>query len=618
MTAGKQEIPAQLPLYVDEKHEQTAAVPPPPPPLVSKKRRSLLWKIILGGVVLYYAGGLLPHSGRPCHHHQSQPELPISKSANPAVLVKASHGAVASENKRCSDIGVDVLKDGGNAVDAAIATSLCIDVVNPFASGISGGGIMTVRLPPKEEGGESEVWTINYRETAPAAANTTMFEDNPMASRFGGLASAVPGEILGLETAHQMWGKLPWKRLVEPAAELAAGWEVDRELGRRLPWFSELLLGQPEWGAIFAPNGTILGVGDPIKNTALARTLYAIAEYGSEAMYSGPIAESLVRRIQETGGIVTLEDLQNYFVEVGPALEGSYRGKKVYTFDAPTSGPVLLHALNLMEHYSLEERTPLNVHRMVEAMKFAFAGRTRISDPNFSDESQDISELSTKEFADKIVRNITDDKTHPPEYYNPVYDTPIDHGTSHCSILDQDGMAVALTHTINGLFGSFVIDPETGIILNNEMDDFSIPGHPNLFGLWPSPYNYPEPGKRPLSSTAPSILEHEDGSFYVAIGGAGGSRIFPSVFQVILNLEWGMDVSSAIEYGRLHDQLYPLQLDIDDTYPADVIEGLKERGHNVTVTSINDVKAVVQAVVQRDGEITAASDSRKNGIAAGY
>ncbi|KAL1696251.1 gamma-glutamyltranspeptidase [Schizophyllum commune] len=615
---GQPDTPFELPLYVDEKHEEATLASAPPPQPAKPKRKSVVRRLLFGGLALYCTGNVLYRHTRSCGHYASDPELPHIGSQNPAVLVKARHGAVASENKRCSDIGVDVLKDGGNAVDAAIATSLCIDVVNPFASGISGGGIMTVRLPPKEDGEESEVWTINYRETAPAAANTTMFIENPNASRFGGLASAVPGEILGLETAHQMWGKLPWKRLVQPAAELAAGWEVDRELGRRLPWFSELLLGQPEWGAIFAPNGTILGVGDPIKNTALARTLYAIAEYGSEALYSGPVAESIVRRIQETGGIITLEDLQNYFVEVGPALQGSYRGKKVYTFDAPTSGPVLLHALNLMEHYPLEERSPLNVHRMVEAMKFAFAGRTRISDPNFSDDSQDIEELSTKEFADKIVANITDDKTHPPEYYHPIYDTPTDHGTSHCSIIDQDGMAVALTHTINGLFGSFVIDPETGIIMNNEMDDFSIPGHPNLFGLYPSPYNYPEPGKRPLSSTAPTIMEYEDGSFYMAIGGAGGSRIFPSIFQVILNLEWGMDVSSAIEYGRLHDQLYPLNLDVDDTYPQDVIDGLKERGHNVTVTSVNDVKAVVQAVVMRDGAITAASDSRKNGIAAGY
>ncbi|TRM69777.1 nucleophile aminohydrolase [Schizophyllum amplum] len=604
-----------LPLYLDEKHEEEIAPAPLPQPATSK-RRSLLWKLILGGVVLYYTGGLLHSKPHPCHHaHEHKPH---AESQNPAVLVKARHGAVASENWRCSNIGVDVLKEGGNAVDAAIATSLCIDVVNPFASGIMGGGFMTVRIPPKEDGEESEVWTLNYREIAPAASNISMFEKNPIAAQRGGLASAVPGEVLGLETAHQMWGKLPWKRLVEPAVNLAAGWEVDRELGRRLPWFSELLLNEPEWGAIFAPNGTILGVGDPIKNAALSETLSLIAEGGSEAFYSGPVAESIVRRIQETGGILTLEDLTNYFVEVAPPVVGTYRGKKVYTFDAPTSGPVLLHALNLMEHYPMEERTPLNVHRMVEAMKFAFAARTRISDPNFSDESQDIAELSTKAFAEKIFPNMTDDTTHPPEYYHPIFDMPIDHGTSHCSIVDEDGMAVALTHTINGLFGSFVIDPETGIIMNNEMDDFAVPGHPNLFGLWPSPYNYPEPGKRPLSSTAPTIVEHEDGSFYVAIGGAGGSRIFPSIYQVLLNLEWGMDVSSAIEYGRVHDQLYPLVLDVDDSYDADVIEGLKARGHNVTVTSINDVKAVVQAVVLRDGEITAASDSRKNGIAAGY
>jgi gamma-glutamyltranspeptidase/glutathione hydrolase/leukotriene-C4 hydrolase len=212
------------------------------------------------------------------------------------------------------------------------------------------------------------------------------------------------------------------------------------------------------------------------------------------------------------------------------------------------------------------------------------------------------------------------DLTHPTEYYQPEYDVPIDHGTSHTSVVDQDGMAVAVTSTVNLVFGSQVLDPITGIILNDEMDDFSTPGTPNSFGLWPSPYNYPAPGKRPLSSIAPTIVEHEDGSFALTIGASGGSLIFGAIFQTMMNLwhEPGTDASTAVEAGRVHNQLYPPITLVDDIYPLHLVQGLRDRGHNITVLDINRVAAVVQVVESRDGFLYAASDSRKNGIAAGY
>ncbi|EGO25825.1 hypothetical protein SERLADRAFT_388352 [Serpula lacrymans var. lacrymans S7.9] len=448
-----------------------------------------------------------------------------------------------------------------------------------------------------------------------------MYRNNPMGAMFGGLASGVPGELRGLEEAHKRWGSLPWSRLVQPSADLAREWTVDPELANRIKMFSPIMLGYPDWKAVFAPEGHILREGDAIKRTNFSKTLTTIASEGARAFYEGPIADSIIRKVQETGGIMTHADLANYAVKVYPALQGTYRGKKVYTPDAPTSGPVLLHMLNLMEHYDLigDGRTGLNVHRLVEVLKFGFAARTKICDPAFDDKSSDrIGKISTKEFADEISTNITDDRTHPPEYYNPEFDVKVDHGTSHTSTIDKDGMAVSLTSTVNFVFGSLVLDSETGIILNDEMDDFSTPGIANGFGLWPSPYNYPEPGKRPLSSMVPTIVENADGSFYLSIGGSGGSQIFGAVFQTMLNLEWGMDVSEAIEYGRLHDQLYPLRVNVDNIYPTELVDALKERGHNVTVVDINRVAAVVQAVVRQDGTIYAASDSRKNGIASGY
>ncbi|PCH43856.1 gamma-glutamyltranspeptidase [Wolfiporia cocos MD-104 SS10] len=546
-----------------------------------------------------------------------------SGTRNKAYIVEATHGAVASENEICSETGVDILKAGGNAVDAAISTTLCIGVVNMFSSGVGGGGFMTVRIPPSSPNTTSEVYTIDFREMAPALANTTMYVDEPIASIIGGLAVGVPGELRGLEEAHKRWGSLPWKTLVQPSVDIAAGWKVQTELARRIrhEFFAPLMLHNPDWSAIFSPSGRLLEAGETIRRTNLSRTLAIIAKEGPGALYKGPIADSLIRKVHATGGILSHEDLENYKVHVEPALQGTYRGRKIYTTHAPTSGPVLLHMLNLMEHYNnlIEDgRTPLNTHRYIEAMKFGFAARTKICDPAFNDNQTRIAEVPLKAYSDYIFPNITDNQTHTPEYYHPIFDVVEDHGTSHSSVVDKNGMAVAITSTVNMVFGSQVMDPETGIILNDEMDDFSTPGIPNNFGLYPSPFNYPEPGKRPLSSTTPTIIENEDGSFYLAIGGSGGSRIFGSVFQVILNLDWGMDVSAAIEYGRLHDQLFPTLVEADSLYTAEILDVLREKGHNITVEDINRVAAVIQATVQKDGIIYAASDSRKNGVAAGY
>ncbi|KAH7914136.1 gamma-glutamyltranspeptidase [Hygrophoropsis aurantiaca] len=597
------DVPPELPLYACHRNRQP------------KSRSKLILSTVAALCVLSLLGK------RHCGQYFSRSAYTDATLRNPAYLIEAEHEAVATENKRCSDIGVQVMKDGGNAVDAAISAALCVGVVNMFSSGIGGGGFMTVRIPPTSPNASSEVFTIDFRETAPALSNTTMYHNDPNAARWGGLAVGVPGELRGLEEAHRRWGLLPWKRLVQPSVDLAFKWTVDPELARRLQMFSSRILMSEDWKAVFAPEGRVLRQGEVIRRTNYSRTLATIASEGAEAFYKGPIAESIVRKTQDTGGILTLEDLRNYTVKVDRALEGTYRGRKIYTSHAPTSGPVLLHMLNLLEHFNIvgEGQTGLNYHRIVEILKFGFAARTKISDLPFSDNATArVSELSTKAYADAIAPRITDDRTHSFEYYNPEFDIKIDHGTSHTCAIDNSGMAVSLTSTVNLVFGSMVLDPETGIILNDEMDDFSVPGSPNGFGLWPSPYNYPEPGKRPLSSTAPTIVENEDGTFYLALGGSGGSRIFGVLFQVMINLDWGMDVSQAIEAGRVHDQLLPLEVDVDDILPKEFIDALKVRGHNVTLSDINRVAGVAQAIVQKDGKIYAASDSRKNGIAAGY
>ncbi|KAF8210260.1 gamma-glutamyltranspeptidase [Mycena galopus ATCC 62051] len=584
-----------------------------PPPAASnlkdKQTRNSPWAHKVKVITFCVLFGLLFRhwTTKPVHH---------GIGGNPAYLIKAQNGAVATENILCSEIGVDVLKAGGNAVDAAIAAAFCTGTVAMYSSGIGGGGFMTVRIPPANEGEPSEVFTIDFRETAPALANTTMFPPHSNTSLFGGLSVGVPGEIRGLEEAHRRWGTLPWKTLVEPSIVLASGWTVQRELGKRIPWFPDLMLGNPDWSSVFAPRGRFLREGEVIKRTNYSRTLATIASEGPDAFYKGPIADALIKKIRATGGVLSHTDLENYSVKIEHALQGTYRGHKVYTTHAPTSGPVLLHMLNLMEKFPMTARTPLTIHRAIEILKFGFAARTKICDPAFNNDTKRIDKISTKSFADLVAANITDDSTHPPQYYNPEFDVKTDHGTSHTSVVDRNGMAVSLTSTVNLIFGSQVLDPETGIILNDEMDDFSTPGTPNGFGLWPSPYNYPEPGKRPLSSTTPTIVEYQDGSLSV-LGGSGGSRIFGAVFQTLLNLEWGLDASQAVEYWRVHTQLLPEVVDADAGYSPGILAGLVERGHKLAVTG--PVAAVVQLVIRRpDGHIFAASDSRKNGIAAGY
>ncbi|KAF7793829.1 hypothetical protein EIP86_004950 [Pleurotus ostreatoroseus] len=593
--------PSSLPVYAPSAHTTV------------KPRRKYV-RVALSALItascLAYLSQTVSYSVNGGEHWSTCTSLDCTR--NPAYLVKAKHGAVASESELCSQVGVRTLKQGGNAVDAAVSTTLCTGVVNSFSyvvqlasfcvrllsqpesSGIGGGGFMTVRLPPNSTNGSSEVWTIDFRETAPAAAHKDMYVHQPNLARWGGLAVGVPGELRGLQKVHELWGRLPWSKLVEPSVVIARGWKVSKELERRIEMFAALMHNEPDWKEIFAPQGCLLREGNIVRRTALSRTLETIAREGADAFYKGPIADAILAKIRQTGGIMTQEDLDNYTVNVKPALKGTYRGRSVYTTHAPTSGPVLMYMLNLLENYEdfVEEGlTGLNAHRILEIMRFGFAARTRIADPAFLEKAQadDIAEIPTKQYAAVTFPNITDDYTHPPEYYNPVFDVPMNPGTqSHSSIVDKDGMAVAITSTVNLLFGSAVMDPVTGVILNDEMDDFSIPGVPNAFGLWPSPYNYPIPGKRSLSSTAPTILEDESGEFLTAIGASGGSRIFPAIFQVLLNLDWGMDASAAVESGRIHDQLFPMIVDTDNVYPPDVVEDLRRRGHNITSTYYKD------------------------------
>ncbi|KAJ4000915.1 gamma-glutamyltranspeptidase [Lentinula boryana] len=542
---------------------------------------------------------------------------------NPAYLIEAQNGVVATENKRCSNMGVDVLRKGGSAVDAAISATLCIGVVNSFSSGIGGGGYMTVRVPPAGPGDKSKAFTIDFRGMAPAATTPTMFNGRIEKSASGGLAMLIPGEVAGLQMAHNEWGALSWKEVVVPNAELAMGWTVDKELARRIKWFPELFTKDPDFSSIFAPNGTLLGEGDMIERNNYARTLLRIADEGAEVFYNGSdITLALVAKVNATGGHATLEDFANYRPLLYRSLEGTYRGKTLYTPRAPSAGPVLLHMLNLMEGYNFTRRNGLDTHRMVEAMKFGNAEKSRMSDPRFRYDTTLIDEIHTKQFADEIRERLDDRRTQPAEYYRPLYTLKPDPGTSHISVVDKTGMMVSVTSSVNWFWGAQVLDPESGIVLNNHMNDFSTFNETNIFGEFPARWNLPMPGKRPLSSMCPTIVETEDGSPYIAIGASGGPTIFPAVFQTLINIiDYELDPSEAIEFGRLHNQLKPEGTFADDTYRADILDALARQRHKIKVLDIyRNGSSCVQAVMRepKSGLLLGASDSRKNGVAAGY
>ncbi|GAA5795294.1 hypothetical protein HPULCUR_000649 [Helicostylum pulchrum] len=531
-------------------------------------------------------------------------------------IVKGTKGAVAVESEECSNIGVEILKKGGNAVDAAIASTLCIGVVDSFATGIGGGGFMLIRSP----NGTFEF--IDFRETAPKAATEDMFVGNPMLAQVGALSVAVPGEIRGLELAHKRHGKLSWLELFEPSIRIARdGFKATELLEARVEAQESWMKNSTEWSEVYFPNGVRIKQGDIVKRPTLANTLETIAKKGADEFYEGEIASSLVKTIQSAGGIITLEDFKSYQPIVRRTVSTYYNGRKVTTCSQPTSGPILLSALNLIERFQfkVDGLTGLNLHRLMEAFKFGYAFRTEMGDPDFIHNEEREDEIITKDFAASIRQRITDNTTHDPLYYNPKFDHIDSHGTMHLSVVDENDGAVALTSTVNLAFGSRIMDPQTGVVLNDEMDDFSIPNTPNMFGLYPSEYNYAGPGKRPLSSITPVIIE-KDSKFEIAIGGSGGSLIPTATLNAIINiLDFEKDVYEAVSVPRVHHQLLPDIAIMEKGFDKSMERELESRNHTVFQLPVEFCVSAVQ-VVRRlpDGSVDAASDPRKMGIAAAY
>ncbi|KAF4624466.1 hypothetical protein G7Y89_g13705 [Cudoniella acicularis] len=494
--------------------------------------------------------------------------LPLALCAFTLAYAHPAHdaklGAVASESSVCSNIGIDVLKEGGNAADALVATQFCVGVIGMYHSGVGGGGFMLVR----SKNGSYEF--VDFREMAPAAAFESMYSpplSNTNLSLYGGLASGVPGEVRGLEHLHKNYGSLPWKHLLQPAIKLARyGFNVTEDLVRYMASATvgtyDFLTYDEMWALDFAPNGTRLGLGDVMTRKRYANTLESIAEYGGDAFYHGAIANATITALQRSNGTMTLSDLANYTVQVRQPSNITYRGFKIHSGSAPSSGAVVLSTMKIVEGYDMSTPFALNLstHYLDEAMRFAYGQRTLLGDPSFlSNLTTYQQKMVSEQTAEEIRSQIEEFHTLNASAYNPAgYGILTDDGTSAVVAADKSGLTIAVTSTVNTLFGSMVMVPETGVIMNNEMNDFSIPNTTNAFGYIPSEANFIQPFKRPLSSISPTIVEFPNGTVYLSHASAGGSRIITEVIQHLWHvLDQNMTSAESLAQPRLHDQLSP-------------------------------------------------------------
>jgi gamma-glutamyltranspeptidase/glutathione hydrolase len=532
---------------------------------------------------------LLVVCGMPAAAQEQRRSFYTPPAAGTFHAVSAEHGMVVAQEKIAARIGADVLKRGGNAVDAAVATGFAMAVTYPRAGNIGGGGFMVIHSAEHHE----DV-AIDYRETAPAATTPRMFlgpdgKPDPAKSRDSALAIGVPGTVAGLALALEKYGsgKFTLAEILRPAIDLARnGIVIADDSADTLPdWHRRLARWRASEKIFSRADGTSLREGDKLIQTDLAATLAAIAEQGPRGFYQGPVAAKLAKSVGDAGGIMTSDDLKTYQAIIRPPIRGSYRGYDIVAMPQPSSGGVvLLEALNILEGFPMQDMkqgSAASLHVMIEAMKRAYADRARyLGDPAFV--SAPVAMLVSKDYAAKQRASIDLDRATP--WTDALSATPPHEGsnTTHFSVVDAAGNAVSNTYTLNFSYGVGLVAEGTGVLLNNELDDFTAaPGASNAFGLVGFEANLPGPGKRPLSSMSPTIVLKNARPVLVT-GSPGGSRIISTVLQVIVNvLDYHMDVASAVAAPRLHHQWLPDEVRIEHGFPDDVIATLRGKGHTV-------------------------------------
>ena len=536
--------------------------------------------------------------------------------------VVAKRGMVASEQALASEVGVDILKAGGNAIDAAVAVGFALAVVLPNAGNIGGGGFMMVH-----DARSGEYVALDFRETAPAAATKTVFQDKKGnvidgKSLYTHAAVGVPGTVAGLTHAQKKWGRLPLTRVMAPAITLAEkGFTITAPLAAKLKTERETLGKWPSSRAIFWRNGAPLKAGDKLVQKDLAASLKLIAAEGPDAFYKGPIARKIVADSQRHHGLITAADLAGYKAVERTPIRGSYRQFEVVTMPPPSSGGVhLVQMLNIMDGWPIGtwgQNSAQTVHHMAEAMKLAYADRAEyLGDPDFV--QVPVTGLTSRKYAALLRGQIDPAQAKPAKDIKPGKPQPYESDqTTHYSVMDAKGNAVAVTYTLNTNFGTGIVAPGTGILLNNEMDDFSVkPGVPNAYGLVGGEANAVGPRKRPLSSMTPTFVLRK-GKPWLVTGTPGGARIITTVLETVSNaVDHGMNPAEAAAAPRFHHQWTPDELRVERGFPVDTIELLKQRGHNVVEKAAMGRSQTIQA---EQGELWGYSDPRNpDGLTVGY
>ena len=551
--------------------------------------------------------------------------LTAAAAASPPAAT-GRNGMVVAPEARAAEVGLAILKQGGNAVDASVATALALAVTYPTAGNLGGGGFLLYRTP------EGQFHAYDHRETAPTELVAGMFLDRegkpvPERSLRGGLAVGVPGTVAGLLDAHRRWGSLPFKDLAAAAIRLAEdGFAISAATADSLNRNRELLSADPEAARIFLRRDRLWQTGDRLVQPDLAATLRRLAAGGREAFYAGKVGQAMVDTVHGYGGVLTMDDLAGYKPVLRKPVHGVYRGYRVTSFPPPSSGGiVLLQILKMLNAFDIERSGyggSRTIHLMVEAERRAYADRARwLGDPEFFDVP--VQDLLDPDYLSGRAGTIDAEQATPSGRIAPYAPVPEESPeTLHFSIADAQGGIVAMTTTLNSSYGSGIVAKGTGILLNNEIDDFAVaPGVPNQFGLVGGEANSIRGGKRPLSSMTPTIVTTNTAHPrpVMALGSPGGSTIITSVLQVLLNvLDHHMPLQEAVDAPRFHHQWLPDVVRYEARMlPRDVADGLTRRGHNLELSShsLGNVAAIWFA---GDGTIHGAADPRGQGRAAGY
>lgn len=544
----------------------------------------------------------------------------VRSEADARQPIYSRKGMLVAQEDLAADVGLNVLRSGGNAVDAAVALGFALAVTHPYAGNIGGGGFMLIRMA------DGRAAFIDFREKAPGKATHDIYLDAggkpTQGSVVGWRSVGVPGTVRGFELAHKKYGTKSWRELVEPATKLANNgfpvsyWQMDS-------WkrYASLLSQFPESKRIFLKSGVTYDWHEPFRQPELARTLERIARSGASDFYDGETAHLLADAMQKNGGLITLSDLHNYQAVERTPLEGDYKGYQIITSPPPSSGGVgllqMLAMLNTTDYDKTGAGSARAYHYLAEVMRRFYADRNYLGDPDFM--KNPIASLLNPDYVSGRRATIDPERATPNEQVNPGLPAGSEGvDTTHYNIVDEEGNAVAVTYTLNSAYGSGVTVPGAGFLLNDEMDDFAAkPGMPNEYGLVQGERNAIAPGKRPLSSMVPTIIL-QNGKPFLLVGSPGGSTIISAVLQVILNvIDFGMNVQDAVDFPRIHHQWKPDRLDFESGVSPDTIAMLKRMGYQMEEAHPR-ILARVEAIQISDGWLKGGHDGRGPGKASGY